>query len=365
MSVELKHTPLYEAHIASGGKMVDFFGWSLPIHYGSQIVEHEAVRSEAGMFDVSHMAVTDIKGSEAKKWLELLLANDVNKLKIVGKALYSPMLNKDGGVIDDLIVYRLNEEETAYRIVSNAATREKDFTHFTETSKNLDLVLTPRADLGILAIQGPKAINKVEAVKPKWSAIIDELKPFQGKFVEKDWFVAKTGYTGEKGIEVILPVNEMTAFFNQLKAQHVQPAGLGARDTLRLEAGMNLYGKDMDEAISPLESGLGWTVSINENRDFIGKKALVDLKNSGVKNKFVGLVLEGKGVLRDGMPVIIDDKEQGLITSGSFSPTLKKSIALARVPVTIGNTAKVNIRGSELTVKVIKPSFVREGKQQF
>ncbi|MCV2503936.1 MAG: glycine cleavage system aminomethyltransferase GcvT [Neisseriaceae bacterium] len=362
---DLKRTPLYDEHVNSGGKMVDFSGWNLPIHYGSQIAEHEAVRQDAGMFDVSHMLVTDVSGKDAKAWLEKLLANDINKLNIVGKALYSPILNENGGVIDDLIVYRLNEEETLYRIVSNAATREKDSAHFQETSKNLEVELTPRYDLSILAVQGPNAISKVESVKPEWTDVINELKPFQGKMVAPDWFIARTGYTGEDGIEVILPADEISDFFLQLQKAGVQPCGLGARDTLRLEAGMNLYGHDMNDETSPLESGMAWTVALSDERDFIGKEAVVKLKQEGIKNKLVGLVLESKGILRDGMPVNVEGVGEGVITSGSFSPTLKQSIALARVPVGTRDIAIVELRGKPTEVKVIKPSFVRNGKKQF
>ncbi|QRN40919.1 MAG: glycine cleavage system aminomethyltransferase GcvT [Neisseriaceae bacterium] len=363
---DLKKTPLYDEHINSGGKMVDFSGWSLPIHYGSQIVEHEAVRQNAGMFDVSHMLVTDVSGKDAKVWLEKLLANDVNKLNIIGKALYSPILNDNGGVIDDLIVYRLDEKETLYRIVSNAATRDKDLAHFQESSRNLEVELSPRYDLSILAVQGPNAISKVQSVKPQWADTIDALKTFQGRMVASDWFIARTGYTGEDGVEVILPSDEILDFFLHLREVGVQPCGLGARDTLRLEAGMNLYGHDMDDKTSPLESGMAWTVALSDERDFIGKAAVLKLKQEGVRNKLVGLILAtSKGILRRGMTVNVEGVGQGVITSGSFSPTLKQSIALARVPVGTQNIASVELRGKWTQLRVIKPSFVRNGKKQF
>ena len=359
-------TPFYQAHQNAGGKLVDFAGWMLPVNYGSQIAEHEAVRTDAGMFDVSHMLVSDITGAQAKAWLQKLLANDVAKLSFVGKALYSAMLNDNGGVMDDLIVYRANEDETAYRIVSNAATRAKDLAQFAEVGKAFGIEITPRYDLAMLAVQGPKAIEKLLSVKPEWADTVNKLKPFQGADLGDNWFVARTGYTGEDGVEVILPATEACAFFQALQAAGVQPCGLGARDTLRMEAGMNLYGNDMNDETSPLQAGMGWTVDLkDEARDFVGKAALVALKEQGVDVKQVGLLLEKGGILRDGMEVITETGN-GITTSGVFSPSLKQSIAIARVPKTFeGDTAKVLLRGKEVDVRVLKLPFVRNGQKQF
>ena len=360
-----KTTPFNQAHKDAGGKLVDFSGWELPVNYGSQIQEHEAVRTDAGMFDVSHMLVTDVSGVEAKAWLQNLLANDVAKLSLVGKALYSPMLNEAGGIMDDLIVYRSNEAETEYRIVSNGATRDKDLAQFQKTSAKFELELNPRYDLAMLAVQGPKAIEKLLTVKPEWANVIQDLQVFQGKDVGENWFVARTGYTGEEGVEVILPATAATAFFAELRNAGVQPCGLGARDTLRMEAGMNLYGHDMDDDTSPLQAGMGWTVDLkNEARDFVGKQALLALKEQGVDVKQVGLLLETRGVLREGMAVTTPGG-QGLITSGTFSPSLKQSIAIARVPKDTGDVAQVDIRGTLTDVRVLKLPFVRNGKKQF
>ena len=359
-------TPFYQAHQNAGGKLVDFAGWMLPVNYGSQIAEHEAVRTDAGMFDVSHMLVSDITGAQAKAWLQKLLANDVAKLSFVGKALYSAMLNDNGGVMDDLIVYRANEEETAYRIVSNAATRAKDLAQFAEVGKAFGIEITPRYDLAMLAVQGPKAIEKLLSVKPEWADTVNKLKPFQGADLGDNWFVARTGYTGEDGVEVILPATEACAFFQALQAAGVQPCGLGARDTLRMEAGMNLYGNDMNDETSPLQAGMGWTVDLkDEARDFVGKAALVALKEKGVDVKQVGLLLEKGGILRDGMEVITE-AGNGITTSGVFSPSLKQSIAIARVPKAFeGDSAKVLLRGKEVDVRVLKLPFVRNGQKQF
>lgn len=376
-----QRTPLYQSHVDSSGKMVDFSGWELPIHYGSQIDEHEAVRTDAGMFDVSHMVVVDVSGSQSKAWLQKLLANDVNKLKTVGKALYSPMLNDNGGIIDDLIVYLSNEEETAYRIVSNAATRDKDMAQFEKVAKDFDVKLNERLDLAMIAVQGPNAISKLIQVKPDWQETVAGLKPFVGadlSDIEGDnWFVAKTGYTGEDGVEVIMPNDAAPEFFELLKKNGVKPAGLGARDTLRMEAGMNLYGHDMDDNVSPYECNMGWTLALKDDRDFIGREALVNNRQASKDNnkamKQVGLLMTARGVLREGMTVTInqgtDHEQTGIITSGTFSPSLKNSIAIARVPanVTKDDAVQIDLRGKGkfVDVRVIDLPFVRNGKQQF
>lgn len=361
----LKHTPLYNAHVQNGGKMVDFAGWELPIHYGSQLDEHMAVREDAGMFDVSHMLVTDVKGKDVKKWLRKLVPNDVEKLKMKGKAIYTPMLNENAGVIDDIIIYRMDDDETWYRIVSNGATREKDTVHFIQTAAEFeDVSIEPRMDLAMIAIQGPRAIEKFTGVHPELEAVIDSLVPFQGFYINSGAFVSKTGYTGEEGIEVILPAPRAEALFDDLKLAGVKPCGLGARDTLRLEAGMNLYGHDMDDDTTPWEAGLAWTLALKDDRDFIGRKALEDKKDK-VTHKQVGLVLEGKGIIRDGMKVVVDGVGEGVITSGTFSPSLKQSIAIARVPKDAKDKAQVEIRGKLVDARIIKMPFVRNGKKQF
>lgn len=374
-------TPLYQSHVDSEGKMVDFSGWELPIHYGSQIEEHDAVRTDAGMFDVSHMVVTDIKGADTKAWLQKLLANDVDKLKTTGKALYSGMLNEQGGVIDDLIVYLMNDDATEYRIVSNAATRDKDMAQFNKVAKDFDITITERPELAMLAVQGPNAIEKLAQTKPKWAETLTALKPFVGADLTDiegtDWFVARTGYTGEDGVEVIMHGDDAPAFFEQLKANGIKPAGLGARDTLRMEAGMNLYGHDMDETINPYECNMGWTLALKDERDFVGRAALVSKrqqsKDDNTAMKQVGLLLTTRGVLREGMTVTInqgtDNEQTGIITSGTFSPSLKNSIAIARVPASVSEDDSVQVdlrgKGKFVDVRVLKLPFVRNGKQQF
>ena len=359
----LKKTVLNSAHRAMNARMVDFGGWDMPVNYGSQIEEHNAVRNNCGMFDVSHMCPVDVVGPDCRAFLSRLVANDVAKLKVSGKALYAAMLNDAGGVIDDLIIYFLTD--TRFRIVVNAGTAEKDLAWMQAkvAEWKLDVTITQRRDgannLGIIAVQGPNARAKVWEVLPQAKAATEGLKAFFAAEVDQ-YFIASTGYTGEDGYEIMLPAGEAEAMWNKLNAAGVAPCGLGARDTLRLEAGMNLYGQDMDETVSPLDAGLAWTVSMNTDRDFVGKSALTA---AGQQKQFLGLILLDKGVLR-GHQKVTTPHGDGEITSGSFSPTLQQSIALARLPlgVQIGDEVEVDIRGKLLKAKVSKPVFARNGK---
>lgn len=355
------NTPLYDQHVAAGGKMVDFAGWNMPLNYGSQLEEHHTVRNAAGMFDVSHMTVVDLEGPQVKPFLRTLLANDVDKLKVSGKALYSCMLQADGGVIDDLIVYYLDDEH--FRMVVNAATHDKDLAWIEQQAANFDLAVRERADLAMIAVQGPQARDKAHAVmSPAQAEAAGALKPFVAVDVD-GWFIARTGYTGEDGYEIILPADQAAALWQGLVDQGVRPCGLGARDSLRLEAGMNLYGTDMDEGTSPLESGLGWTIAWEPaERDFIGRQALEAQRGKTDLAQFVGLVLQDKGVLRGHQTVLWNGDPAGETTSGGFSPTLGTSIALARVSAQVADTCHVEVRGRQLACKVVKPPFVRNGK---
>ncbi len=340
--------------------MVDFGGWDMPVNYGSQIEEHHAVRRDAGVFDVSHMCVIDARGARVREFLARLVANDVAKLTTSGKALYSCMLNEAGGVIDDLIIYFV--DESFFRIVVNAGTRDKDLAWMRKVAGPFAVELTERTDLAMIAVQGPNARAKVgELMPPELGAAALALDVFYGKQLG-DWFVARTGYTGEDGFEIMLPSSEVVDLWRELNQFGVKSAGLGARDTLRLEAAMNLYGNDMDETQNPLESGLSWTVSFeNPARDFIGRKALESLKAAGLTKKFVALLLEDRGVLR-GHQKVITPAGEGEITSGTFSPTMEKSIALARVPRDTGATVQVDVRGKLLNARVVKAPFVRKGE---
>jgi aminomethyltransferase len=353
-----KRTPLFEAHVAANARMVDFGGWEMPINYGSQIEEHHKVRQAAGMFDVSHMTVVDINGTHARQFLSYLLANDIAKLKSPGRAFYSCLLNEKGGIIDDLITYHLHE--SFFRVVVNAATHDKDLAWITEQARTFDVEIKERPELAMIAVQGPAAREAVLAQLPAGDAAkAAELKPFSaGQF--GDLFIARTGYTGEDGFEISMHAESDIKLWDQLLAAGVAPCGLGARDTLRLEAGMNLYGQDMDESVTPLESALDWTVALKDERDFIGKGALLEQKARGIENKLVGLVLQDRGVLRPGQRVVTQAGE-GVTTSGSFSPTMQKAIAFARLPRDATQSCQVDIRGKLLDCRIVQPPFVRNG----
>ncbi len=362
-----QRTPLYQTHADLGAKLVDFGGWDMPLHYGSQLQEHTQVRNSAGVFDVSHMTIVDVTGPGAKAYLRYLLANDVAKLEAVpGKALYTAMLNHEGGVIDDLIVYRLgNDDSSWFRTVVNCATRERDLSWMQTVAKDFDVRVTEQADLSMLAVQGPVAIDKVGSVLADIDTQLHELKVFQA--VELNgWFFSRTGYTGEDGLEIILPANAVVEFWRRLLEAGVAPCGLGARDTLRLEAGMNLYGHEMDEQISPLAANMGWTIAWEpQERDFIGRGSLETIRASGGSEQvLVGLLLKEKGILRAHQAVELpNSKKTGEITSGTFSPTLGYSIAMARVPADHGDRAFVELRNKRVEVQIVKPCFVRHGKK--
>jgi aminomethyltransferase len=363
----IQRTPLYDTHVAAGAKIVDFAGWQMPINYGSQIEEHHVVRRDAGMFDVSHMLAIDLNGCESQAFLRRLLANDVAKLTTPGKALYSCMLQEDGGVIDDLIVYFFTP--TRYRIVVNAGTAEKDLAWMRLQAANFAVSLTPRRDLAMIAVQGPNARERFWTAFPVARAQTVMLGVFQAAewpVENSTWLIARTGYTGEDGFEIAVPADEAATVWQKLVDAGVKPAGLGARDTLRLEAGMNLYGQDMDESQNPLESGLTWTVDFKDtNRDFLGKSALVARQSASALREFLGLVLLDKGVLRAHQKVVCP-QGAGETTSGSFAPTLNQSIALARLPAGVksGDEVQVEIRDKLLNAKVVKPVFARNGQSQ-
>ena len=357
-------TPLHASHVAAGARIVDFGGWDMPLHYGSQVEEHHAVRKHAGIFDVSHMTIVDVHGAAAFDFLRRLLANDVAKLEAPGKALYSCMLNEAGGVIDDLIAYFL--EPGLYRLVVNAATRAKDLAWIGEQADAFAVTVTERDELALIAVQGPAARELAAGVLAGSDAAVRDaalaLKPFSAADI-RGRFVARTGYTGEDGFEIALPAADAPDFWRQLVEAGAAPCGLGARDTLRLEAGMNLYGSDMDETTSPLESGLGWTIAWEpRDRDFIGRAAAEQRRADEARRQFTGLVLEDRGVLRNHQRVAVEGLPDGEITSGGFSPTLARSIALARLPAGDYSHARVEVRGKLLSARVVKPPFVRNGK---
>ncbi|HVR81092.1 MAG TPA: glycine cleavage system aminomethyltransferase GcvT [Luteimonas sp.] len=359
-------TILNDSHRALGAKMVDFGGWDMPLHYGSQVEEHHLVRRDAGMFDVSHMTVVDLKGARVREFLRQLVANSVDKLKVSGKALYTTMLNAQGGVIDDLIIYYMSEE--FFRLVVNAATRDRDLAWISAQAQPFGVSVTERSDFGMIAVQGPTARERVLGLLTDDGAkTAGKLGKFAAaEVVARDGtplFVARTGYTGEDGFEIVVPEDKAVALWDALLAAGVKPAGLGARDTLRLEAGMNLYGQDMDETVTPYEAGLAWTIALDEGRAFTGRSVLEAQKAKGIPRQLIGLVMDDKGVLRHGQTVLTANGE-GEILSGTFSPTLGKAIAFARVPAGEPGQVRVDIRGKQVPVRVVRFPFVREGKVQ-
>jgi len=382
----LKKTALHPEHVRLGARLVDFAGWDMPIQYQSQLEEHHAVRRDAGMFDVAHMVAVDLHGTQVREFLRRLLANDVARLQLPGKALYSCLLREDGGILDDLIAYML--EDGFFRLVVNAGTAKKDLSWLRSHAPAFGVEVRHRDDLGILAVQGPEAAARL---LPLLSATLQSaaagLENFQAAR-DGEWFVARTGYTGENGFELVLPHAALVALWTQLLDAGVRPCGLGARDTLRLEAGMNLYGQDMDESTHPLESGLGWTVAWGEpqsgerqardgvagqpgeaglhswaaaDRAFIGRAELERQRGKSAR-KQVGLVVEGRGIARSHMNLRFANGATGISTSGGFAPTMKQSIALARVDAGAEGPCEIEIRGQWVAARVVKPPFVRHGK---
>lgn len=355
-----KHTPLYDQHIACGAHTVDFHGWIMPLHYGSQLNEHHAVRQAVGLFDISHMTIVDVQGSDAREFLRLVLANDVARMSQPGSAQYTLMLNNNGGVVDDLIVYFL--AENLYRLIFNAATRDRDLDWLNSHKTGFDINFEARDDLALLSLQGPQATDKLKAILPPPQLLdVIALKPFCCRQFG-EWFVATTGYTGEKGFEIALPATQVIDTWETLIDAGIQPVGLGARDTLRLEAGMNLYGQEMDEQTSPFAANLAWTIAWQPTeRQFIGREAAEQLKQTNTQ-QLVGLIMSERGVMRAGMPVSFNSDNDGFITSGAFSPTLGCSIALARAPIEVNKHARLDIRGRKMQVRVTRPAFVRHGQ---
>jgi len=355
-----KQTVLHATHLAAEAKMVDFGGWDMPIHYGSQIEEHHAVRQSVGLFDVSHMTVVDLRGDQTQAFLRVLLANNIDKLKLPGRALYTCMLNQDGGVIDDLIVYWMGEDH--YRLVVNASTREKDLAWISQQAKTFNVDVLERSELAMIAVQGPEARKTfVGLLEGEQAQSVESLVRFSA-YADDELFVGRTGYTGEDGFEIVMPEQTASTWWARLVEAGARPCGLGARDTLRLEAGMNLYGQDMDETTGPYESALAWTVDLSDHeRQFIGRDKLEQQKAAGIKNRLVALVLTGRGVLRHGQQIFCAEGE-GVITSGTFSPSLSQAIAFARIPRGASTEVEVDIRGKRLPARIVKAPFVRDGK---
>ncbi len=360
----LKRTPLFETHEQAGAKLVDFGGWEMPLHYGSQIDEHEAVRTSCGMFDASHMTVVDIEGADAAAYLSTLLANDIARLSQAGQALYTCMLNHDGGVVDDLIVYSRGDQ--GYRLVVNASTREQDLTWMQECIGDQKVALLERPEMALIAVQGPEAkavFGKVADAHNLHGLFekVSELKRFSA-CEHNSVYVGRTGYTGEEGYEIMMPAEHAAMTWAAFAGQGAVPCGLGCRDTLRIEAGLNLYGTDMDQTITPLEAGLAWTVSFADaERNFNGRAALEKQKSEAELPLWCGVVLAGKGVIRGGYAITTESGATGVITSGTFSPTLKRAVGFARMTQTDETECFVEIRGRQHPALLRPLPFVRNG----
>ncbi len=356
-----QRTPLYEVHLQLGARMVPFAGWDMPVQYSSVLDEHHAVRRHAGVFDVSHMTRLEIDDATARPLLRRLFANDLERLA-PGQAMYTAMLDEQGGILDDVIVYApLAATPHLWRIVVNSATHDKDIAWLQRHLPTL--VVRERRDLAMLAIQGPAARALLaDLLTPAAAQVVRDLAPFHGDAVG-ELFIARTGYTGEDGVELMLPAAPAVDLLKRLVAAGVQACGLAARDTLRLEAGMNLYGSDMGEQNTPLTSNMAWTVRFEH--EFIGRAALLAQQQAGLGEALTGLLLEERGVLRAHMPVHLPDGRRGETTSGSFSPTLERSIALARLPLPLPETVEVEVRGRRLRARVVAPPFVRQGRARY
>ena len=353
----VRHTPLSECHAAAGARMTPFAGFAMPLHYGSQLDEHHAVRRDAGMFDVSHMAIIDLAGPGALALLHRVFANDAAKA-VPGRAVYGVLLNEAGGVIDDVIVYG---RERGYRLVANASRREVVLAWLERHAAAFGVAVREAEQMAMIAVQGPTALAKWRSATGLDAA---GLPPF-GALERGGWLVARTGYTGEDGVEAMLPGTGAPALWQALMDAGVAPAGLAARDTLRLEAGLNLYGQDMDEATTPLEANLGWSVAWQPaDREFIGRTALAAQHRDRPALRLAGVAMEAKGVLRRGYRIRTEAGD-GIVTSGIFSPTLGFSVALARLPRLAAGICRIDIRGRERPGRIVKPPFVRHGRRVF
>ena len=352
----MNKTPLNKSHIELGAKMVNFSNWEMPISYSSLIEEHNAVRSTVGIFDVSHMSVFDFDGDNQVAFFEKIFANDIKKIYKDNKAIYGALLNEEGGILDDLIIYHANNK---FRLVSNCSTREQNRQWFEKHAVEFGVKVMERSDMGILAIQGPDALNKILKIK-EIDNQVNTLQSF-GCMFEGDKLYARTGYTGEDGLELIVPTKDINHLWDQALELGCTPIGLGARDTLRLEAGLNLYGNDMTINNHPYESNMGWTIDMSdESREFIGKDALLSIDQSK-SQKIVGIILQDKGILRSGYE-ITHEQGKGEVLSGSYSPTLQSSIGLARVDQGYKENGKVMIRNKLLNIDFVSPRFLGQGK---
>ncbi len=361
-----RRTPLYDEHKALGARLVPFAGYELPIQYSGISAEHEAVRTRAGLFDVSHMGELELKGEHAGSVVNYLVTNDLDRIE-VGRAMYTCCCNERGTILDDLIVYKRGAEDIL--VVCNASNRSKIAAHFRAAAENHCGFSDLSDAIALLALQGPKALGILSKLG---AGQVAELKPFRFTTLHlsgNDVMVARTGYTGEDGAEIFAPADRAAELWRQLMAagkdDGLMAAGLGARDTLRLEARLSLYGNDIDETTNPLEAGLGWTVKF-DGADFVGKQALAQVKAQGLSRKIVGFEMVGRGIARHGYPLLdTNGTSVGVCTSGSPSPTLGKSIGLGYLPLAlteVGTTFLVDCRGKQVEAVVVKTPFYKRAR---
>jgi len=363
--IEAKRTPLYEEHLAAKAKLIDFGGWEMPVQYAGVIDEHHAVRTKAGLFDVSHMGEVDVRGEEALAFVQMLITNDASKLED-GKILYSPMCYPNGGIVDDLLVYRYDPQH--FFLVVNASNTDKDYAWMLEQAKNFNVVVDNVSDkYAQLALQGPLAESILQRITNVNLAQIKYYSFTHGKIDEVDCLISRTGYTGEDGFEIYLSPEYGRQLWRKIleigAPDGVQPIGLGARDTLRFEARLPLYGNELGAEITPLEAGLGIFVKLDKS-EFIGREVLLAQKEQGVPRKLVGLEMIERGIARSHYPLQKDGQEIGFVTSGSFSPTLNKNIALGLIHAELavqGEILDVMIRGKAVKAKIIPSLFYKRG----
>lgn len=363
MTSELKKTPLYQNYVDSGAKIVEFGGWAMPVQFTSIKEEHNAVRYEVGMFDVSHMGEISIKGNGASKFVQYLLSNDTNNLTDT-KAQYTALCNEEGGIIDDLVTYKIGDND--YLLIVNAANTDKDFAWVQKHAPKFDVEVSNVSDqFGQLAVQGPKARDLVSGLV---DIDVSEMKPFDFQqnvtLFGKNVILSQSGYTGEDGFEIYCEAKDTVDIWNGFIEHNVVPCGLGARDTLRLEAGLPLHGQDLTESITPYEGGIAFAAKPLIEEDFIGKSVLKDQKENGSERRTVGLELLDKGIARTGYPVLdLDGNEIGEVTSGTQAPSSGKSIAMAiikRDEFEMGRELLVQVRKRQLKAKIVKKNQIEK-----
>ena len=356
----LRRTPLYEEHKALGARLVDFAGWEMPVQYEGIKAEHEAVRKEAGLFDVSHMGEVVFRGPQAEEAVQRLVTRDVSRLA-VGQAGYAAVCLPSGGTVDDVLVYRTPDD---FLIVVNASNREKDVAHFEENVKDLDVeVVDDSDDWALLALQGPRA---VELLQPFTQTELSPIKYYRYEVGEVEGayaIISRTGYTGEDGFELFVRPDDAPLIWRKLIDAGAAPVGLGARDTLRLEAGMCLYGNELDAETTPLEAGIGFAVHLDKEQEFLGKEALRREKEEGLRKKLVGFKVEGRGIARHDYPVAVDGETVGSVTSGTLSPTLNEAIGLALVAPEVEDEFEVVIRDRPVAARTVPLPFYKRDKK--